>query len=42
MILSGVVWGVKRGCAIAAAGTVMGEMACFTYVVKLTCNSSPS
>jgi uncharacterized membrane protein YdjX (TVP38/TMEM64 family) len=30
MILSGVVWGVQGGCAIAAAGTVIGEMACFT------------
>lgn len=36
MILSGVVWGVKGGCAIAAGGTILGEMACFTYDYRVS------
>jgi uncharacterized membrane protein YdjX (TVP38/TMEM64 family) len=30
IILCGVVWGVRIGFLIVAAGTVLGEMACFT------------
>lgn len=32
LLLTGLVWGFKRGSAIVAAGTLIGELASFTWV----------